>query len=143
MERIELAKKVLRELDCVKIPCTISCYSEEYSECFELYMGEKSARYLIKDEISDSSILDGLEIHECTLQELLDEVIFNSIDDDGEFEYECESECAENYIQSLALLINRILDGSITEDNVDDYLNYFSDGDFDFEMDDPLEDNEW
>ena len=105
-------------------------------------MGEKSARYLIKDEISDSSILDGLEIYECTLQELLDEVIFNSIDDDGEFEYECESKCAENYIQSLALLINRILDGSITEDNVDDYLKYFSDGDFDFEMDDPLEDNE-
>lgn len=141
MERKELAHKILSELKCATIPCTISCYSEGYAESFELYLGEESARYLIKDDITDVSILDGLELCECTLQELLDEVIENSIDDGGEYEYECESECAENYINSLALLINRILDGSITEHNLNEYLEYFSDGDFNFEIDDPLDEN--
>ena len=75
---------------------------------------------------------------ECTLQDLCDEVVLSSIDDDGEFEYESESPAAENYINSLALLINRILDGTITEDTIDDYLKYFSDGDFDSELEDPL-----
>lgn len=137
MERIELAKKVLRELERVEIPCVIS--SVEYRECFDLDMGVECARYLIKDKISDSSVLDGLEIIECTLQKLLDGVLISSIDDE-ENEYECESEWAENYVNSLALLINRILDGSISEDNLDDYLEYFSGRDFNNMMDDPLED---
>lgn len=138
MERKELAQKVLRELDCPTIPCCVSCYSAEYSEVFPLSMGEESVRYLIKDKISDPSILEGLEFYKCTLQDLCDEVVLSSIDDDGEFEYESESPAAENYINSLALLINRILDGTITEDTIDDYLKYFSDGDFDSELEDPL-----
>lgn len=137
----ELAHKVLSDLKCATIPCTISCYSEGYADSFELYLGEESARFLIKDDISDVSILDGLELCECTLQELLDDVIVNSIDDGGEYEYECESECAENYIKSLALLINRILDGTITEENLNDYLVYFTNGDLNFEIDDPLDGN--
>jgi len=141
MERKELAHKVLCDLKSGTIPCFISCYCEGYADSFELYLGPKSARYLIKDKISDPSVLNGLEMYECTLRKLLDNVISSSIDDGGEFEYECESECAENYIKSLALLINRILDGSITESNIDNYLKYFSFGDYNFVMDDPKEDN--
>ena len=113
------------ELKEMKLPCLVSCYREQYAEVFDIYITAEAVRFLIKDEIKDNSILDGLELYKCDLQEYIEESALSNIDDDGEYEYECESKLAYVYIQDIVKLINNILDGLITEETIDKWLTYF------------------
>lgn len=152
MTNIELAKKALESVKDTEITILLSAYEggtcgDGWTDYGTLYLSRPQILYLISSECEDESIFDGLETEEIDLEdEAMDMAESGAFPEgrDDEFEHwKCsyEIERALNFVESWTYLLNRILQGLVSEDKLENWLSYFDDEEnFEFVINDDIED---
>lgn len=156
MTQIELTRKALEILkEGISFNCVLRAY--EGGACGDGWDGEDKIElsegellYLISQQNVDKEIFEGLKLTPINIESMLSDMAesgacvdefyeFSDYDEDEIEELkDCWSysgECSqlEGFLKSWEIVLNKIMAGEITEDNLDECLEYFDDSsNFDF-----------
>ena len=134
MKKMELAQKVLNRIDSTDFICYLSAYEGgacgggwDGKEDFSL--SKEELLYLIKEQVNNRSLFNGTRVKKIDIQASLIELATACAfpDDEPEGYWKISGECfpALNFVSGYAYILRNILDGIITEEDVDWYLEYF------------------
>lgn len=129
---MDLAKSVLRSgVKSRSFPCTFNASLDYWSTEGVLYFDRDELMYLISERIRENDLFDTVNMRTLNLEEKLHNQAYEAAFPDGDVDARnvdcwCDCESIKNYIRSWEILINKILDGEISESSIEDWMSYFS-----------------